>query len=109
MNKIDIFSYGWIYDVMLGLLAVGVVIDAFSIVKCLKAGKEDIQEYAQLCIKYLKLILYFAAGVFFLIICFTYGLDTVTSAIHGVLGAMLLIDGIVSLIIKLKYTVKPVK
>lgn len=103
MEKTDILSYGVIYDIILGLLAVCFAVDAVSIVRCVKAGEEELREYAKLCVKYLTIVMKTFAGVFYLIVAFTYGLETASAAIHGVLGVLLLADGAVSLFIKLKY------
>lgn len=103
MDKIDIFSYGWAYELILFLLAAGFVIDLVSIIKTLRGSLEDKKEYAELCVKYLKILMYIFAGAFFIIIALTYGLDPASSAIHGVLGVLLLLDAAVSLFIKLKY------
>ena len=103
MEKLDIYSFGWAYELILGLLAIGVIIDAVSIIRCIKAGREDIKEYAELCIKYLKILMQLAASVFFLIVTFTYGLDPASAAIHGILAVLLIIDAVVSLVIKIKY------
>ena len=81
-----------------------------SIVKSLKSGGEELKEYAQLCIKYLKILMCIFAGGFFLLIAATYTeYDTATRAIHGVLGVLLLLDAAVSLWLKLKYRRKAEK
>ena len=103
MGKIDIFSFGFAYELILFMLFAVFVVDCVSIIKCLRSGKEEIKEYAKLCIKYLKIIMCVCAGVFFLIVAFTYGYDFATSLIHAVLGFMMLTDAAVCLIIKLKY------
>lgn len=103
MERVDIFSYGWAYEVILLLLAGSVVIDAVSIVKCFKNGMADVKEYAELIIKYLKILMYIFAGGFMLLVAFTYGLEPASAAIHGILGFLLLIDAAVCLWMKLKY------
>ena len=85
-------------------------VDAVSIVKSLKSGGEELKEYAQLCIKYLKILMCIFAGGFFLLIAATYTeYDTATRAIHGVLGVLLLLDAAVSLWLELKYRRKAEK
>lgn len=103
MEKIDVFSLGWPYEVILFALFLCVVVDAVGIVKSLRAGGEDIKEYADLCVKYLKLLFQLAAGVFFIYICITSGMEPASAAIHGVLGGALLLDAAVCLYIKLRY------
>lgn len=103
MDQIDIFSYGWAYEVILLLLAGSFAIDAVSIVKCFRGGKEEIKEYAKLIIKYLKIFMYIFAGGFLIYVAFTYGLEPASAAIHGVLGILLETDAAVCLFIKLKY------
>ena len=103
MGKIDIFSFGFAYELILFMLFAVFVVDCVSIIKCLRSGKEEIKEYAKLCIKYLKIIMCVCAGGFFLIVAFTYGYDFATSLIHAMLGFMMLTDAAVCLIIKLKY------
>ena len=103
MEKIDLLGYGWAYEIILVLLFGCVVVDSVGIVKCIKGEKEDRKEYAELCIKYLKILFQIAAGAFFLFVCFTYGYEPATSAIHGILGALLIADAVVCLYIKIKY------
>lgn len=104
MNKIDIFSYGWIYDAILAMLFIVAAIDFFGIIKSIKAGGEELAEYAALCVKYLKIAMLLFAGGFFLLVAFTYGYDTATTLIHGFMGFLLIADAVISLVIKLKYT-----
>lgn len=103
MNKIDIFSFGWMYDVVLTLLFVVAAIDFVGIIRSIKEGKEELTEYATLCVKYLKIAMLLFAGVFFLLVAFTYGYDFATTLIHGVMGFLLVADAIASLVIKLKF------
>ncbi len=109
MEKIDIYSYGWAYEVILAMLFIVLVIDTVSIIKSLRGGREDIKEYADLCIKYLKILMYLFAGGYCLYVCITYGLDPASAAIHGILGGLLLIDAAVSLVLKIKYGRKRAK
>ncbi|MBQ5332392.1 MAG: hypothetical protein J6K92_03915 [Oscillospiraceae bacterium] len=104
MNKIDIFSYGWIYDAILAMLFIVAAIDFFGIIRSIRAGGEELSEYAALCVKYLKIAMLIFAGGFFLIVAFTYGYDTATTLIHGFMGFLLIADAIVSLVIKLKFS-----
>ncbi len=106
MKKIDIFEFGWAYEIILFMLAAVFIIDCVGIIGSFRSGEEEIREYAELCVKYLKIIMYFMAGTFFLIVAFSYGYDLTTSLIHGILGGLLIADGAVSLIIKLKYRQK---
>ncbi|MCI7767742.1 MAG: hypothetical protein MSJ26_07185 [Oscillospiraceae bacterium] len=109
MNKIDIFSYGWIYDAILTMLFIVAAIDFFGIIRSIRAGGEELAEYAALCVKYLKIAMLLFAGGFFLLVTFTYGYDTATTVIHGFMGFLLIADAIISLVIKLKYTKRYVK
>lgn len=106
MEKVDIFSVGWGYDLILFMLFAVFAVDAVSIVSCLRKGKEDITEYAELCVKYLKILMCAFAGVFFLIVAFTYGYDFATTLIHIVMGVLMLIDAIVCLVLKIRFTRK---
>lgn len=103
MNRIDIFSYGWIYDAILFMLFAVAAIDLVGIIRSIKAGSEELAEYAALCVKYLKVAMLLFAGGFFLIVAFTYGYDAATTIIHGIMGFLLIADAVVSLVIKLKY------
>lgn len=103
MNKVDVFDFGFGYELILILMTGVFIVDAVSIVKSLKGGYEDIREYAQLCVKYFKILLTAFAAWFFLTVAFTYGYDSVTSAIHGVLGVMMIIDTVACLVVKLRY------
>ena len=103
MNKIDIFSYGWIYDAVLLMLFAVTVTDAIGMIGSIRSGKEALAEYAALCVKYLKVIMLLFAGSFFLLVAFTYGYDLATTAIHAVLGFLVLADAAASLVIKVKY------
>lgn len=103
MEKVDVLSFGWGYELILFCLAAVVVVDAVSIVKTLSGDYEDKREYAQLCIKYLKILMCVMAGAFFLIVALTYGYDSATSLIHGILGGLLIVDAAVCLVIKLRY------
>ena len=104
MDKIDIFSYGRIYDAILLMLFVVAAVDCFGIIRSIKEGKEELAEYAALCVKYLKIAMLLFAGGFFLIVAFTYGYDITTTVIHGFMGFLLIADAVVSLIIKIKYS-----
>jgi hypothetical protein len=104
MNKIDIFSYGWIYDAVLLMLFAVAALDCVGIVRSIRDGKEALAEYAALCVKYLKIVMLLFAGGFFLLVAFTYGYDTATTLIHGVMGVLLIADAVVSLVIKVKYS-----
>lgn len=103
MNQIDIFSFGWAYELILLALFIVFVVDSVSIIVCLKKGQEDIKEYAELCVKYLKILMCFFAGIFLLIVAFTYGYDFTTSLIHCIIGCTTLIDAVACLIIKLRF------
>ncbi len=109
MNKIDIFSYGWIYDAILAMLFIVAVIDFIGIIGSIKAGGEELSEYAALCVKYLKVFMLLFAGGFFLIVAFTYGYDTATTLIHGFMGFLLIADAVASLVIKLRFSKRYVK
>ena len=104
MNKIDIFSYGWIYDAVLLMLFIVAAVDCVGIIRSIKEGKEELAEYAALCVKYLKVAMLLFAGGFFLIVAFTYGYDPATTLIHGIMGFLLIADAVVSLVIKIKYS-----
>ena len=104
MVEFDIFEMGWAYEVIMFMLFLVFVVDAVSIVKCLKSGKEEITEYAELCVKYLKILLCIAAGAFFMYVALTKGYDAVTSGIHAALGIMMLADAFVCLILKIRFT-----
>lgn len=109
-EKIDVLGFGWMYEAILVMLFLVSAVDAVSIVKSLKSGGKELKEYAQLCIKYLKILMCIFAGGFFLLIAATYTeYDTATRAIHGVLGVLLLLDAAVSLWLKLKYRRKAEK
>lgn len=103
MDKVDIFGYGWTYEIILGLLAFSFIIDAVSIVKSFRGGLEDIKEYAELFVKYLKILMHLFAGGFFIYVGLTYGLDAGSTAVHLILGALLIADAIVCMYIKLRY------
>lgn len=103
IENVDVLGFGWWYEIILVLLTLVVVVDAVSIMKTMSGDYEDKREYAELCVKYLKMLMCVMAGGFFLLVAFTYGYDAVTSWIHGVLGGLLIIDAAVSLIIKLRY------
>lgn len=103
-EKINVLSFGWMYEIILVLLFGVTVVDAVSIIRCFKGGLEEIKEYAELCVKYLKILMCIFAGVFFVIVAVSYTeYDNITRAIHGILGGLLLIDAAVSLFIKIKY------
>jgi hypothetical protein len=104
MSKIDIFSYGWIYDAILLMLFAVAALDCVGIAKSIRDGREALTEYASLCVKYLKIAMLFFAGGFFLVVAFTYGYDTATTLIHGAMGILLIADAAASLVIKLKYS-----
>lgn len=103
IENVDVVSFGWWYEIILVLLSLVVIVDSVSIIKTMSGELEDKREYAELCVKYLKLLMCVMAGGFFLLIAFTYGYDTVTSVIHGILGGLLILDALVSLVIKLIY------
>ncbi len=103
MEKIDIFEYGWTYEIILGLLSFSVIVDAVSIIKSFMGDIEDIKEYADLFIKYFKLIMYVFAGGFFIYVAAFYGLEPGSAAVHWILGILLIVDAVVCLVIKLKY------
>lgn len=103
-EKINVLSFGWMYELILVMLFAVTVVDAVSIIKCVKGGLEELKEYAELCVKYLKILMCLFAGVFFIIVAVRYTeYDGITRAIHGVIGILLLIDAAVSLYIKIKY------
>lgn len=103
IENVDVVSYGWWYEIILVLLSLVVIVDSVSIFKTMSGGLEDKREYAELCVKYLKILMCVAAGGFFLLVALTYGYDRLTSAIHGILGSMLILDALASLVIKLIY------
>ena len=103
IENVDVVSFGWWYEIILVMLSLVVIVDGVSIIKTMSGELEDNREYAELCVKYLKLLMCVMAGGFFLLVAFTYGYDTVTSAIHGILGGLLILDALVSLVIKLIY------
>lgn len=103
MEKVDLLGFGWAYELILFMLSAVVVVDAVSIAKTMSGDYEEKREYAQLCIKYLKILMCAMAGGFFLIVALTYGYDRVTSLIHGILGGLLIIDAAVCFVIKLRY------
>lgn len=110
MDKIDIFGMGWIYEAILFMLALVFFVDAFSIIRCIRCGHEEITEYAQLCVKYLKIVMCLFAAFYFLFVAVTYTeYDGATRGIHGALGVMMLIDAVVCLILKIKYRRKQEK
>ena len=61
-EKIDVLGFGWMYEAILVMLFLVSAVDAVSIVKSLKSGGEELKEYAQLCIKYLKILMCIFAG-----------------------------------------------
>ena len=110
LEKINLISFGWMYELILVMLFAVTVVDAVSIIKCFRGGREEIKEYAELCVKYLKILMCFFAGIFFIIVAVGYTeYDGATRAIHGVIGVLLLIDAAVSLFIKIKYRRKTEK
>ena len=109
-ERIDVLNFGWMYEAILVMLFLVVAVDGVSIVKSLRAGGENLKDYAQLCVKYLKILMCIFAGGFFVFIAAAYTeYDAATRGIHGVLGVLLLIDAAVSLWLKIKYRRKAEK
>lgn len=104
MDNIDLLEFGWQYELIIFMLTVVVAVDAVGIIRSLKAGIGEMKEYAQLCIKYLKIIMTLFAGAFFIYAgAVNVQYDMATRVIHFVLGALLLADTAVCLFIKIKY------
>lgn len=106
MVEFDIFEMGGGYELIMFMLFAVFVVDTVSIVKCLRGGKEEITEYAELCIKYLKILLCLVAGAFFMYVALIKGYDAATTGIHAALGIMMLADAFVCLILKIRFTKK---
>lgn len=103
MDNIQLFQFNTAYLIVLLLLAAGFAMDLVSILRCLKKGGSELQDYATYFIKYLKIAINFLLAVFCIYVTFFCGYDIITSAVHGILGLLLLGDAVFSLYIKLRY------
>lgn len=99
-------DYGWGYIVFLVLITAGLLLNVFSSVRVLKKGGADLRDYADVFLKYTTIVFMFLIGAWCIFNAITPDYDAVTVGIHAVLGALLIADGIFTLVIKLRYKSK---
>lgn len=103
MNDMNIFSYGYIYDIVLLLLVLSSVIDLYGLIRLMKATAEDKKEYAEEVIRWFKLVMYVFAAGWCIYLCTLGQYDMATCAVHIGIAVLLIADLALSLYVKIRY------
>lgn len=99
-------EFGAAYMVGMALVVIVAVIDVISDVHCFKKHPEDIHDYAEVMIKYSKIIVIALLGVYFILQTFDSRIIPSVRALHIIIGVIAVADSAVSLFIKLKFSRK---
>lgn len=96
-------EFGAAYIVFMVLIVIVFLMDAFVIVNVLTKHRKEITDYAEFMIKFAKIIMLAAVGVYFILQTLDDNLLYSVKVLHIVIGVMALVDSAASLAVKLKF------
>lgn len=96
-------EFGTAYIVVMIMVAVVFIMDAVSIVRCLVYRRDELTDYAEFIIKYAKIFMLIGVGAYLILQTLDDKILPSVKALHIILGVLAVIDGGVSLFVKLKY------
>lgn len=99
-------EFGTAYMVGMALVIIVAVIDVISAVHCFKKHPEDLHDYAEVMIKYGKIIVIAMLGVYFILQTFDSRILPSVKALHIAIGVIAIADSAAGLFIKLKFSRK---
>lgn len=97
-------EFGAAYIVAMALVAVIAVIDAVSVIHCLTKHREDLHDYAEVMIKYTKIIVIALMGVYFILQTLDDKILTSVKILHIAVGIIAVADSAVCFYVKRKFS-----